>query len=90
MAGIRNGRLPSLISGAEEKIVWQLIPLECGPSVSLPIIKVTDSRRTQEIAESQALDVPLDANADNIRIVPVRLDRRLEDETQIWRAKGDE
>ena len=79
VAGLRNGRLPALISGAEEKVVWQLIPLECGPSVPLPLIKVTDGRRTQEIAESQALEVPLEASSDAIRIIPVREDQRLED-----------
>jgi trafficking protein particle complex subunit 11 len=79
MAGIRNGRLPTLISGAEEKVVWQVIALECGPSVPLPTIKVMDSRRSQEIAESQALDVPIGEGRDEIRIVDSRVDRRNDD-----------
>lgn len=79
VAGIRSGRLAALIPGAEDKIVWQLIPLECGPAVPLPLIKLTDSRRTQEIADSQAMDVPLEASADVIRIIPLHLDKRLED-----------
>ena len=83
VAGVRNGRLPALIPGGEARIIWQLIPLECGPAVPLPTIKLTDSRRTQEIADSQAMDVPLEASADLIRIIPLHSDRRLEDGSDI-------
>ncbi|EJD08009.1 uncharacterized protein FOMMEDRAFT_138064 [Fomitiporia mediterranea MF3/22] len=85
-AGIRNGKLPTLIPGAEEKIIWQLIPLECGPAVPLPKIKVTDRRRTVEVPESGAERPPqqeLPSAGDEIRIVDVKWDRRISDGSYI-------
>ena len=43
VSGIRNGRVPVLLPGSEETLVWQMIPLECG-YVKLPRIKVIDRR----------------------------------------------
>ncbi|PFH52170.1 hypothetical protein AMATHDRAFT_74451 [Amanita thiersii Skay4041] len=45
VAGLRNGRIPILLPGSEEKIVWQLVPVECG-YVKVPRIRVVDRRRT--------------------------------------------
>ncbi|KAK0486236.1 Foie gras liver health family 1-domain-containing protein [Armillaria novae-zelandiae] len=44
VAGLRSGRLPILLPGAEEKILWNLIPVECG-YVKLPTIKVVDHKK---------------------------------------------
>lgn len=43
VAGLRNGRLPILLPGSEEKLLWNLIPVECG-HVKVPRIKVMDVR----------------------------------------------
>ncbi|KAL5512612.1 hypothetical protein ACEPAG_3265 [Sanghuangporus baumii] len=87
-AGIRNGRLATLIPGAEEKVVWQLIPLECGPAVPLPKIKVTDRRRTAEGPEGGTGGAPQQpegfAAGDEIQVVDVRWDRRRSDGSCIF------
>ncbi|KAL5532043.1 hypothetical protein ACEPAF_5607 [Sanghuangporus sanghuang] len=87
-AGIRNGRLATLIPGAEEKVVWQLIPLECGPAVLLPKIKVTDRRRATEGPESETGGAPQQpeglATDDEIQVVDVRWDRRRSDGSCIF------
>ena len=43
VAGLRNGRLPILLPGSEEKLAWILIPVECG-DVKVPRIKAIDVR----------------------------------------------
>ncbi len=45
VSGIRSGRVPVLLPGSEEKLVWQIIPLECG-YVQVPRIKVIHRRKT--------------------------------------------
>ncbi|KAH9829287.1 Gryzun, putative trafficking through golgi-domain-containing protein [Rhodofomes roseus] len=42
-AGLRNGRLPILLPGAEETVLWRLVPVECG-FVRIPRIRVADWR----------------------------------------------
>lgn len=44
IAGTRAGRVPLLLAGAEECLVWMLIPIECG-YVQLPRIRVVDRRK---------------------------------------------
>lgn len=44
VAGIRAGRVPLLLAGAEERLVWMLIPIECG-YVQIPRIRVVDRRK---------------------------------------------
>jgi len=70
VAGLRNGRIPILLPGTEEKIVWQLIPLECG-YLKLPNIRVVDRRRTlpQPSGETQS-------EGESIRVVDFRTDQR--------------
>ena len=87
-AGIRMGKLPTLIPGAEEKIAWQLIPLECGPAVPLPKIKIVDRRRAAEVPEGatdSASQQPEGlATGDEIQVVDVRWDRRRSDGSSVF------
>ncbi|KAH7883282.1 Gryzun, putative trafficking through golgi-domain-containing protein [Phlebopus sp. FC_14] len=43
VAGLRSGRLPLILPGAEEKLTWNLVPIECG-LVRVPTVKVVDYR----------------------------------------------
>ncbi|KAI6095077.1 Foie gras liver health family 1-domain-containing protein [Pisolithus sp. B1] len=43
VAGPRGGRLPTILPGAEEKVTWNLIPVECG-LVRVPHVRVVDYR----------------------------------------------
>lgn len=43
IAGLRSARVPILMPGAEEKLIWNLIPIECG-YVKMPRIRVTNIR----------------------------------------------
>ena len=74
VAGVRNARLPLLVPGAEEKVIWNLIPLECGPSVPLPRIRVVDKRRDDEKREGAIAED--DMVADDVPVIDVRNDRR--------------
>ncbi|KAI5120282.1 hypothetical protein M0805_005339 [Coniferiporia weirii] len=90
VAGIRNGRLPTLIPGAEERVIWRLIPLECGPAVLLPKIRVMDRRRLVEAAESSA-GVPQGDTVpdDEVPVIDVRWDRRGSDGSDALRNSQD-
>jgi hypothetical protein len=44
VSGLRNGRVPVLLPGSEEKLFWNILPIECG-FVKVPRIKVTDRRK---------------------------------------------
>ena len=44
VAGLRSGRIPILLPGAEETVTWRLIPVECG-HVSVPRMRIMDKRR---------------------------------------------
>ncbi|TFY61713.1 hypothetical protein EVJ58_g4338 [Rhodofomes roseus] len=68
-AGLRNGRLPILLPGAEETVLWRLVPVECG-FVRIPRIRVAD-RRTDPGAEGELQERI-------VRIVDVRADERRE------------
>jgi hypothetical protein len=75
VAGLRNGRLPILLPGSEEKLSWNLIPIECG-HVKIPRIKVMDIRRAS--LPSQGVGVPnteVDVEGDAVKVVDVRADR---------------
>ncbi|KIK67572.1 hypothetical protein GYMLUDRAFT_69742 [Collybiopsis luxurians FD-317 M1] len=45
VAGLRAGRVPLLLAGAEERLTWMLIPIECG-HMNLPTIRVIDRRKS--------------------------------------------
>ena len=70
VAGLRNGRIPILLPGTEEKIVWQLIPIETG-YLKLPNIRIVDRRRTllQGSGETHS-------EGEVVRVVDVRTDHR--------------
>lgn len=67
VAGLRSGRVPILLPGAEERLSWKLIPTECG-HVKLPRIRVTNRRKpmSNEVAGSSG-------DAETVKIIDVRL-----------------
>jgi hypothetical protein len=68
ISGLRSGRVPILLPGAEERLIWQLIPVECG-YVRVPKIKVMD-RRTTTTGE-------VETEGEAVKVVDVRWDRRV-------------
>jgi trafficking protein particle complex subunit 11 len=69
IAGLRSGRVPILIPGAEETLTWELIPIECG-YIKVPRIKVMDLRRAPASeGESEA-----ESKAEMVRVIDVRFD----------------
>lgn len=56
VAGLRSGRVPILMPGAEERLTWKLIPIECG-HVKLPRIRVTNRRKPMTSEVEGLLDV---------------------------------
>ncbi|OCH86086.1 hypothetical protein OBBRIDRAFT_890731 [Obba rivulosa] len=74
VAGLRSGRLPILLPGTEEQILWRLIPIECG-YVKVPRIRVVDRRRAVEQAQGGQGPLPdSESEADAVRIVDIRWD----------------
>lgn len=74
VAGLRNGRLPILLPGSEEKLSWNLIPIECG-HVKIPRIKVVDVRSAA--LPSQGVGVQSaesDVEGEAIKVVDMRAD----------------
>ncbi|KJA28858.1 hypothetical protein HYPSUDRAFT_33253 [Hypholoma sublateritium FD-334 SS-4] len=76
VAGVRNGRVPVLLPGAEEVLVWRVVPIECG-YLKLPRVKVVDRRRGVPHAEGGATPetAPL---GEVIKVVDLRRDARLQ------------
>lgn len=75
VSGLRNGRLPILLPGAEERVTWRLIPMECG-HIRLPNIKVYNRRITAPV-QSQSSAEGQDEE-DIVDIVDVRRNRKLQ------------
>ncbi|KAJ2928613.1 hypothetical protein H1R20_g8470, partial [Candolleomyces eurysporus] len=76
VAGLRSGRVPVLLPGAEEKLTWSLIPLECGYQ-PIPRIKVFDRRKA--IPATSSTDGALQAEGfvgDPVKVVDLRRDQR--------------
>jgi trafficking protein particle complex subunit 11 len=72
IAGLRSGRIPILMPGAEEKLTWKLIPIECG-YVKVPRIKVMDLRRTPASnVESGAEEA--ESKSEMVKVIDVRID----------------
>lgn len=78
IAGMRAGRLPVLIPGAETRVSWRLIPLECGIAVRLPKIRVRDLRaivsapqREREQVQAQPAEGQHDGDVGSIGAGPV-------------------
>jgi len=74
VSGIRSGRVPVLLPGSEEKLVWQMIPLECG-YVQVPQIRVIHRPKTT----SHAVEIS-DGNAEGsgeaVKVIDLRHDLR--------------
>ena len=73
VAGVRNGRVPVLLPGAEEVLVWQMVPIECG-YLKLPRVKVVDRRKAAPTA-GEAPEAP--PRGEIITVVDLRSDARL-------------
>ena len=75
VAGLRSGRIPVLLPGAEERLLWRLIPVECG-HVRIPRLKIFNRRAAIVVAQgsdqSSNADFP---SAEVVRVVNVNHDR---------------
>lgn len=78
VSGLRSGRLPILLPGAEEKIFWRLIPMECG-HVRLPKLRVFNRRKLVPSTQGQnTVDGTTGGiEGDVVDVVDVRRDRKL-------------
>jgi len=70
VAGLRSGRVPILMPGAEEKVTWRLIPIECG-HVKVPGIKVMNLRKASGDAESG-----IEAKGEEVKVIDVRVEHK--------------
>ncbi|KAL6305207.1 Gryzun, putative trafficking through golgi-domain-containing protein [Sparassis latifolia] len=75
-AGLRSGRIPILLPGGEERLMWKLIPIECG-YVKLPRIKVTDRRKAVGVQAVAGQDAEVETEGEQVQIVDVRWDGRV-------------
>lgn len=80
VSGLRTGRVPVLLPGSEEKLIWNILPIECG-YVKVPKIKVVDKRKA--ISSSQGTSEP-GANTDTfvgdvIKVIDSRHEIRQDD-----------
>ncbi|KAF8161338.1 Gryzun, putative trafficking through golgi-domain-containing protein [Crassisporium funariophilum] len=77
VSGVRNGRVPVLLPGSEEKLIWKMTPIECG-YVEAPRIKVVDRRKAiPNTTGSNEPGVTIDPSAgDLVKVIDVRRDMR--------------
>ncbi|TFK50937.1 hypothetical protein OE88DRAFT_1726063 [Heliocybe sulcata] len=73
VGGLRSGRLPILLPGAEETVLWQLIPLECG-FAKLPNIKVLDRRKVPSAGQGET-----ETEEEAVKVVDIRWEGRSAD-----------
>ena len=80
VSGLRNGRVPVLLPGSEEKLIWNIIPIECG-FVKVPRIKVTDRRKAIPVSQgTNEIGANVDTLAgDLIKVVNIRRGVRQDD-----------
>lgn len=70
ISGLRSGRLPLILPGAEEKITWNLIPLDCG-IVKVPNVRAVDHRKSPPASD----DAPAtDAEGEPVRLIDTRFE----------------
>ncbi|CCL99236.1 uncharacterized protein FIBRA_01251 [Fibroporia radiculosa] len=88
VSGLRSGRIPIILPGAEETLVWKLIPIECG-AVKIPRIKVMDRRK--DIHSLASLEAEPDHEGEIVRIVDIRSDERMETSGEVptWDGAGE-
>jgi hypothetical protein len=81
VSGMRSGRVPVLLPGAEEKLVWRIIPLECG-YVRLPRIKVVDRRRAISASQipGEIVAAPEGPTGELVKVIDLRHDAWVERE----------
>jgi trafficking protein particle complex subunit 11 len=88
VSGLRNGRLPVVLPGSEEKLIWRLIPVECG-YVRVPRFKVMDQRANLAHSDGNGKPNPdVDTEAEPIRVVDIRWDIRKADHEEETVAIG--
>ncbi|RPD57771.1 hypothetical protein L226DRAFT_490820 [Lentinus tigrinus ALCF2SS1-7] len=78
VAGLRHGRIPILLPGAEESVTWNLIPIESGLA-RVPRVKVLD-RRSAVVVAGQSQPDAAQTEGDEVKIVDVRWEGREEPE----------
>lgn len=84
VSGLKSGRIPILLPGAEEKITWRLIPMECG-HVQIPKLKVFNRRKltsSSTQAQSTADGSAGSSEGDIVDIVDIRRGQRAGNEAQ--------
>jgi hypothetical protein len=74
VAGLRSSRLPLILPGAEEKLTWNLIPIECG-LVRVPSIKVLD-HRSVPAGTGDGAGASAEIEGEAVKVIDVRFDRR--------------
>ncbi|KAH9944784.1 Gryzun, putative trafficking through golgi-domain-containing protein [Amylocystis lapponica] len=78
VAGLRSGRMPILLPGSEETIMWRLVPIDCG-FVRVPRVKVMNRRKTGTAAQAVAGEAAeAETEGELVQIVDVRWDSRSE------------
>lgn len=89
VSGIRQGRLPVLMPGAEERLTWNLIPVECG-HVKIPKIKLTDRRPVidAQLPANSASGKPAQAEGEDVDIVDVRMELQMDGDTPVRSSAG--
>ncbi|KAI6007599.1 Foie gras liver health family 1-domain-containing protein [Pisolithus orientalis] len=76
VAGLHGGRLPTILPGAEEKVTWNLIPVECG-MVRVPRVRVMDYQ-TALSANDDGLSVSVDEGVP-VQVIDTRFGARIGD-----------
>ncbi|KDQ50908.1 hypothetical protein JAAARDRAFT_41691 [Jaapia argillacea MUCL 33604] len=71
VAGLRSGRIPTLLPGAEEKISWRLIPIECG-FVKVPRMRVLERRSAVATTQPTASGADVEVEGEIVKVVDVR------------------
>jgi hypothetical protein len=74
MAGLQNSHLPTLLPGPEEKLLWNLILIECG-HVRTAHIKVVDVQCTALPSQSVGMQsMEVDVEGDAVEVVDLCAD----------------
>jgi trafficking protein particle complex subunit 11 len=77
IAGQRSARVPALLPGAEAKLVWSLVPIECG-FVRVPKIRVVDRRKAGPISPTEEEPLAVEDEGVPVRVVDLRRHERIE------------
>ncbi|KAL4064245.1 Gryzun, putative trafficking through golgi-domain-containing protein [Scleroderma yunnanense] len=80
VAGLRSGRLPVILPGAEEMLTWTLIPIECG-LVKVPRVRVLDHRQAPPLSDNTS-GTFADTDGEPVLVMDARFER--------WMGDGSE